>query len=301
MKTPLPERIFLIAVMAFLAAGAAGYAGYRHFKLDELRVLMESQNAGLEQTLKLAKENLLRTQEELVSAEEGKTALAESLASEEGKNKVFESQIREISATVNTLQKLSETDPELLKKYSKIYFLSENYSPAQLSAVDPKYLYNKNKSQLFLSGALPYLVAMLESARRDGVTLEVMSAYRSFYEQASVKYGYKVTYGGGANQFSADQGYSEHQLGTAVDFTTPEVGDAFSKFEGSGAYGWLKLNAHKFGFALSYPKDNAYYQFEPWHWRFVGIALTTKLHGSGEYFYNLSQREIDGYLALFFN
>jgi len=110
-----------------------------------------------------------------------------------------------------------------------------------------------------------------------------------------------VTYGSGANQFSADQGYSEHQLGTSVDFTIPANGAMFSKFESDPAYSWLVENAHKYGFTLSYPKGNAYYKFEPWHWRFVGVALATHLHNENKYFYDLVQREIDVYLIKLFD
>ena len=108
-------------------------------------------------------------------------------------------------------------------------------------------------------------------------------------------------YGSGANKFSADQGYSEHQLGTTVDFTTPDIGAGFSKFETTAAYTWLTDNAYKYGFALSYPKNNAYYQFEPWHWRFVGVELATKLHNDNMYFYDLNQRIIDTYLVYIFD
>jgi zinc D-Ala-D-Ala carboxypeptidase len=104
-----------------------------------------------------------------------------------------------------------------------------------------------------------------------------------------------------ANKFSADQGYSEHQLGTTVDFTTQKAGAANFEFNATGAYSWLKKNAHIYGFTLSYPAGNAYYAFEPWHWRFVGTALATKLFSDGTFFYDLPQREIDEYLINLFD
>ena len=110
-----------------------------------------------------------------------------------------------------------------------------------------------------------------------------------------------VTYGSGANQFSADQGFSEHQLGTTIDFTTPELGANFDNFKSSSAYDWLLSNAYKYGFVISYPEGNNYYQFEPWHWRFVGKGLAKRLYEDGEYFYDLDQRTIDSYLINIFN
>jgi D-alanyl-D-alanine carboxypeptidase len=111
-----------------------------------------------------------------------------------------------------------------------------------------------------------------------------------------------VTYGSGANAFSADQGYSEHQLGTTFDFTTEGIGGGLvTSFENTPAFAWLKDNAHKYGFTLSYPKDNAYYVYEPWHWRFVGEDLAEDLHEAGKTFYDWDQREIDKYLIKIFD
>lgn len=301
MKTPQSKRETLLVFVIAAAIGVLIYGGYSYWKLDEWRKILESQNAGLVQLLKSTSGELSQVRENLTNVQKDNSDLKEALGAEKSRNDALEPQIQEIAGTVATLQKLSKTDPELLMKYSKVYFLSENYVPAQLSAVGSDYLYDKKKPQLIVSGVLPYLTAMMESAKRDNIALQVVSAFRSFYEQADVKYGYKMLYGSGANQFSADQGYSEHQLGTACDFTTPEINGVFSKFEGTAAYKWLTANAYKFGFMLSYPKNNTYYQFEPWHWRFVSTALTRKLHDAGEYFYNLPQREIDQYLVSFFD
>lgn len=214
----------------------------------------------------------------------------------------FNGQIQSISSTVGTLEKLSQTDPELLKKYSKIYFLNENYRPAKLAMIEPEYLYNKEITTQIHLQVLPYLENLLLAAREDNVELLIASAFRSFQTQASLKSEYTVIYGAGtANQFSADQGYSEHQLGTAVDFTTLKVGGEFSKFKTDPAYEWLKANAYKYGFVVSYPEENTYYKFEPWHWRFVGIELAKRLYIDKEYFYDLGQREIDAYLVKLFD
>jgi D-alanyl-D-alanine carboxypeptidase len=113
---------------------------------------------------------------------------------------------------------------------------------------------------------------MLVVAENDGINLRIISAYRSFGSQSELKSSYLMTFGSGANKFSADQGYSEHQLGTALDFTTAELEANFINFDKTTAYQWLLNNAFKYGFILSYPEGNQYYQFEPWHWRFVGRA-----------------------------
>lgn len=224
------------------------------------------------------------------------------LLTERNKNSMFEDQIRGIASTVGNLKKLSETDKELLQKYSKIYFLNEHYTPSDLSEIPIQYLYQKERDHKVHARVLPFLEQMLDDAKNDGTDILVISSYRSFGEQSLIKSNYTFTYGAGtANQFSADQGYSEHQLGTAVDFTTSKTGSSFTQFKTTPSYEWLLNNAHKYGFTLSYPDGNAYYQFEPWHWRFVGKTLANKLFEERKHFYDLDQREIDQYLISIFD
>lgn len=211
-------------------------------------------------------------------------------------------QVGSIGGTVTDLQKLSMTDPELLAKYSKVFFLSDNYAPARLVPIPEEYRYNEKLSLQIIPEVLPRLAKMLDAAKADGADLYVDSAYRSFREQQAVKTSYTVAYGSGtANSFSADQGYSEHQLGTTVDLITTGTGGRLAGFDTKPAYDWVVENAYKYGFVLSYPKSNGYYIYEPWHWRFVGIKLATDLHKQGKYFYELDQRTIDTYLINLFD
>lgn len=213
-----------------------------------------------------------------------------------------EQTVGSISGQVNTLQKLAQTDPELLKKYSKVYFLNENYVPAHLTNIPTQYLYSESHPEQFLTETWPALKNLLDAAKAGGIDLYVKSAYRSFASQQSLKSEYSVIYGAGtANSFSADQGYSEHQLGTALDFITTGLGGQLDGFDGTKAYQWLVANAHLYGFELSYPKGNTYYVYEPWHWRFVGVKLATYLHNNKINFYDMDQRDIDTYLVNIFD
>ena len=220
---------------------------------------------------------------------------------EKNKNDLFEDQIKDITGTVKVLDKLSKTDVELLQKYSKVYFLNEHYVPEKIVSLEKKYLYNEAVTKSIHGQVEPFLSEMMDNALDDGVKIWVSSAYRSFNEQAGLKGSYTQAYGSGANAFSADQGYSEHQLGTTLDFTTEGIGGGLNGFDTTPAYTWLQKNAHKYGFTLSYPKNNAYYVFEPWHWRFVGVDLASDLHSDGKFFYDLEQREIDSYLIKIFD
>lgn len=229
--------------------------------------------------------------------------LEDSLRTELKKNEYFDKQLKKLSGTVGTLQKLQVTDPELLQKYSQVYFLNEHYTPSQLRDIPESYV-SKGAVRTPLSfhgDALPYLESMLDAAQEDGIDLRVISAYRSFGTQSQLKSSYVRRYGSGANTFSADQGYSEHQLGTTVDLTTSQLGSSFSTFGDTEAYTWLVEQGYRYGFVLSYPAGNAYYQFEPWHWRFVGRDLARDLYRDKRSLYDVDQRTLDGYLVSIFD
>ena len=214
-----------------------------------------------------------------------------------------QNQVGNLSGTLSNIQKLSTIDPQLLEKYSKVYFLNENYAPPHLSEVPLAYQYSDTKQLLFLTQSLQKLESMIDAASSSKVTIYVQSAYRSFAEQKALKGDYSMIYGAGtANSFSADQGYSEHQLGTAVDLITPGLGGVLDdSFDGTKAFAWLSANAYKYGFVLSYPKNNSYYVYEPWHWRYVGVRLANDLHNQGKNFYDMDQRTIDTYLINIFD
>ena len=167
--------------------------------------------------------------------------------------------------------------------------------------LETRYAYDETKEFYLAKEVVSFFEDMIENAKEDGVDLWVVSAYRSFETQTDLKSAYTVTYGSGANAFSADQGYSEHQLGTTIDFTTKDLGGGLSGFQNTPAYTWLTEKAHKYGFTLSYPPNNAYYIFEPWHWRFVGTELARDLHDDDKYFYDLDQRTLDEYLISIFD
>ncbi len=237
----------------------------------------------------------------LLSNEEKNTTLEEALKEAREKSEDLERQFDKVNDNVDELEKITKTDPELLQKYSKVFFLNEHYVPTDLKVISSKYTWDQNRKYEIHSEVWPYLKDLLEEAEDDDLDLKIISAFRSFGEQAQLKGAYTVTYGSGANQFSADQGYSEHQLGTTVDFTNSQVANTYSGFAQTQEYKWLLDNAHKYGFTLSYPENNQYYQFEPWHWRFVGEKLADDLRDDNKHFYDLSQREIDKYIVDLFD
>ncbi len=263
-------------------------------RADMEKEVLLAEQAELEATLALQNEAI-------TALTRDKEKLEDDLMSAKNHAQDIEDQVGGALKTVSVLDKLSKIDAELLQKYSKVYFLNEHYEPPRTTAVDPKFVYDESRTHYLHAQAMPFFNDMVEEALEDGVELYVVSAYRSFDTQSSLKNAYRMTYGSGANAFSADQGYSEHQLGTTIDFTTTGINGGLDGFEATPAYAWLQKNAHKFGFVLSYPENNQYYIFEPWHWRFVGEDLADALNEDGKHFYDMDQREIDKYLVSIFD
>ncbi|MBI4086832.1 M15 family metallopeptidase [Candidatus Kaiserbacteria bacterium] len=290
--------VVLLSILLGLALVAAGYGTYRQYRsIQELTYTIDVRDTELHG----AHDENKRLAEAVESLTKERDTLSEALHAEKEKNESFAGQIEKITGTVGKLDKLSKTDPELLKKYSKVYFLNEHYTPQKLVLLEKAYGYDESKEFYLAREIVPFFEDMIAEAKEDDIDLWVVSAYRSFETQQGLKSAYSVTYGSGANTFSADQGYSEHQLGTTIDFTTKNLDGGLSGFDTTPAYEWLKGNAHKYGFVLSYPEDNTYYIFEPWHWRFVGTDLAKDLHEDEQYFYDLDQRTLDEYLISIFD
>ncbi|KKT42426.1 MAG: Peptidase M15B and M15C DD-carboxypeptidase VanY/endolysin [Parcubacteria group bacterium GW2011_GWA2_44_13] len=287
----------MILATAILLSGI-GYSAYQNSLLTDEIVSIKKEFADK----KIELESLISDlQKDLETTKIERDGWEERYNTEVSKIAFLAAQVESIKGTVGILEKIKQTDTELLKKYSKVYFLNENYVPSGLVAIDAQYIFNPKKKLQMHSGVSEHLKNLLDASRTEGINLSIISAFRSFYEQAGVKSAYSVTYGAGSsNQFSADQGYSEHQLGTTVDFTSIN-GEQFAGFDKLPAYEWLKNNAYKYGFILSYPKGNSYYIYEPWHWRFVGKQLASDLYAQGKNFYDMDQREIDTYIQYFFD
>lgn len=305
-RSPLVRYLFItLGGIGAIGIGALGYITItqtQHVQtLTTERSDATQEIARLTAELTVASSTITSLQNELSLVRTELEHLADDYADERNRNQAFENELRALAGTIGDLDKLAKTDKELLQKYSKVYFLNENYIPERLQQINAGYVLAGKGDQYFHARAIDNLTALLDGAKRAGHDLKVVSAYRSFETQTDLKGQYTQVYGSGANAFSADQGYSEHQLGTAVDFTTPDVGGTFSSFAQTDAYQWLLNNAHRYGFVLSYPEGNQFYIFEPWHWRFVGEDLARDLDRANAHFYDWEQREIDQYLLTIFD
>ncbi|MBR8826633.1 MAG: D-alanyl-D-alanine carboxypeptidase family protein [Gomphosphaeria aponina SAG 52.96 = DSM 107014] len=125
-------------------------------------------------------------------------------------------------------------------------------------------------------GAAEKFLAMQAAARADGIILAPISGFRSEAEQEYLFFEVKEKRGQVTTKraaVSAPPGYSEHHTGYAIDLGDGKAPatDLLPDFEKTSAFQWLRQNAAKYSFELSFPKDNPQgISYEPWHWRFVG-------------------------------
>ncbi len=123
---------------------------------------------------------------------------------------------------------------------------------------------------------------MQTAAKNEGLTLKIVSGFRSYQDQVIVyndwvnKDGKSV-----ADTYSARAGHSEHQTGLAMDLNWIS-----NRFEDTNEYRWLQANAYKYGFIMRYLKnkqDVTGYIYEPWHYRYVGVELAKELYNNGNW------------------
>jgi D-alanyl-D-alanine carboxypeptidase len=163
------------------------------------------------------------------------------------------------------------------------YRLASTYKPSDLRSTSYAGL---NGGYYVRRHVIADLKAMASAARAAGARLAVQSAFRSYATQKST-FAYWVRVHGYATALkeSARAGHSEHQLGTTVDFRA-YGGSApwnYTDWATTKAGAWLKANAWKYGFIMSYPKGKTSvtcYQYEPWHYRYVGRTRARTIRSS---------------------
>ncbi|PPV06287.1 serine-type D-Ala-D-Ala carboxypeptidase [Xanthomonas bromi] len=155
--------------------------------------------------------------------------------------------------------------------YARATTLSIHAEPATLHAAG----HDRYRRPLWLSaGAARAWRQMRSAAAHDNVLLEAISGYRSHDYQLGI-FERKFARGLSLTQIlavNAAPGFSEHHSGDALDIGTPGEPPAEESFEATAAFAWLHRHAGRFGFGMSYPRDNPYgIVYEPWHWRWSAL------------------------------
>ena len=175
----------------------------------------------------------------------------------------------------------------LVNKYNR---LPEDFSQYNLVAMDRAY--TSGGQQLLAGVAYEKYVEMADAAKKEGLSMRVVSAYRTEAYQGNL-YNNKVRTTGkvNADNYSARAGHSEHQTGLAVDINSTKF-----VFEYSPEYKWLLNHAHEYGFILRYPKGKEWltgYSFEAWHYRYVGVEAAKIIHDEDLVYEEYYARYID--------
>jgi D-alanyl-D-alanine carboxypeptidase len=175
-------------------------------------------------------------------------------------------------------------DQHAITLLDTIYKVPSTYAPGDLVDTGGLGLNSGHRVRKIIGADL---AAMAGDARAAGARLQVVSAYRSYAAQVAT-FNHWVSVGGyeQALRTSARPGHSEHQLGTTLDFTS--VGGSapwtYADWGSTPAGAWMKANAWRYGFVMTYPagKSSVHcYDYESWHYRFVGKPIAAALRDSG--------------------
>lgn len=148
---------------------------------------------------------------------------------------------------------------------------------------------------------------MLNDARKEGLSPIICSSYRTnerqkyLFERKIKQYensGYSTNKAQElASYWVAIPGTGEHETGLAVDIVSKDYQILDEKQEDTEVQKWLMENSYKYGFILRYPtdkKDITMINYEPWHYRYVGIENATYIKE-----HNLCLEEYIAYLKQF--
>jgi len=152
-----------------------------------------------------------------------------------------------------------------------LHYLDEHYVPDSLARFKKAYSYEDQKA---LRPVVDAFMAMQQECKaRTGAQLMVNSSYRSYSDQLA-------TYKRNGQKYAALPGNSEHQTGLAIDVTSLQHPEKWS-FGTSKEGVWMREHCHEYGFILRYPEKQASvqgYTYEPWHLRYVGNEVATRIH-----------------------
>lgn len=162
---------------------------------------------------------------------------------------------------------------------NKYYKLNSDYEPSDLTNINSKFSAGNN--QKLRKEAASKFEEMAQDALNEEIKIYAGSTYRSYNYQLGLYNRYIIQDGfNKAETYSARAGYSEHQLGLAVDI----MGGNWSYLsETDKEYEWLINNSYKYGYILRYPQNKEFvtgYVFEDWHFRYLGVKLATKVYES---------------------
>ncbi|TVY06902.1 M15 family metallopeptidase [Paenibacillus cremeus] len=178
--------------------------------------------------------------------------------------------------TINATPVLVTNPNDFLVLVNKHNMLPTGYKPDDLTEPNIPFLFKEHtEKRMMRKEAAAALEQLFAGARKDGIALAGVSAFRSFSTQQAVFSQYAKQDGAAkAQTYSALPGTSEHQTGLAIDLSGKDGKCAAADcFDGTAEAEWIAAHSAEYGFILRYPKGSESltgYQYEPWHIRYVG-------------------------------
>ena len=178
------------------------------------------------------------------------------------------------------------TDFNTLMLVNKYNYIAKNNKPdlVELKEYSVKDMYLNEECMI-------NFLAMARSIEKENMNIRAMSTYRTYDYQDNLYNNYVSRDGvKNADTYSARPGFSEHHTGLAIDIDNTKT--SYTNFSKTNEFKWMQDNAYKYGFILRYPKDKediTGYMYEPWHYRYVGVAVSKYIHENNitfeEYYY----------------
>ena len=166
------------------------------------------------------------------------------------------------------------------------YALPASYVPGDLVPAADAGFAAGSGARLVRAVVVDDLAAMREAWQAAGLTIDIDSAYRSYTDQQVTFMSWVAQLGHeAAPQRVARPGHSEHQLGTAIDVSSPGWSGRFGDWARESAEGrWMAEHAWEYGFVMSYPagaEAETCFGYEPWHYRWIGRDLAAEHRADG--------------------
>jgi D-alanyl-D-alanine carboxypeptidase len=187
----------------------------------------------------------------------------------------------------------------VLTVLDRTYALTPGYAPDDLVQASTAGLAGSSGTKLVRAVIVDDLAAMRSAWEAAGLVVTIESAYRSYAGQAATFRAWVARLGpAGALLRTARPGHSEHQLGTAIDVTSPGWAGRFGDWAAESAEGaWMAAHAWEHGFVMSYSSGGqaeTCFGYEPWHYRWIGREAAAAHRSSGLELRPFLERHVDG-------
>ena len=174
------------------------------------------------------------------------------------------------------------TNPTIVNKFdnnmlvNKHFKLNKDFKVPDLVKIDKKYTDEDNI--MMNKEAYEQYKKMSDDLEKNGLSIYITTAYRSYDEQKELCDYFKKLYGDEyVKKYVAQPGFSEHQTGLAIDIASVKK----NTFASSKEYKWMIKNAYKYGYILRYKKEyqeETGFKSEAWHYRYVGVDIAKDIH-----------------------